>query len=211
MNLRLIIYINSLIAVALGMLMALPAIIDWQSTSTNHPHAFSSATLLILMIGGAVMLMSRRRGSAELSSRGALMLTVSLWLLLSLFAAIPFYLSGFSPMDSFFESVSGLTTTGSTIMTGLDQQPKSLLLWRALLQWIGGIGIIVTAIAILPMLKVGGMQLFQLESSDRSEKVMNRTQQIAWAVAALYLVLTVACLVAYRLTGMSFLTRFVTQ
>ena len=99
--------------------------------------------------------------------------------------------------------MSGLTTTGSTVITGLDYAPPGILLWRALLQWIGGIGIIVMAIAILPMLRVGGMQLFRMESSDQSDKAMPRAASVAGAIAIIYLVMTIVWSGAYWLAGMS--------
>jgi trk system potassium uptake protein TrkH len=122
---------------------------------------------------------------------------------------VPLYLSGHSSLagswtDAFFEAISGLTTTGATVMADLDAAPPGVLLWRALLQWAGGIGIIATAIAILPALGVGGMQLFRTESSDRSEKVMPRARQIAKAIALVYLGLTALCAAAYWTAGMSF-------
>lgn len=120
---------------------------------------------------------------------------------------MPLYLSGHGSLasswtDAFFEAMSGLTTTGATVMTGLDAAPPGVLLWRALLQWAGGIGIIATAIAILPALGVGGMQLFRTESSDRSEKVMPRAWQVAKAITLVYLSLTVLCAAAYWTAGM---------
>ncbi|MCL4133458.1 UNVERIFIED_CONTAM: hypothetical protein GTU68_014822 [Idotea baltica] len=105
--------------------------------------------------------------------------------------------------DASFESISGLTTTGSTVLTGLDDLPRGLLLWRAILQWIGGIGIIVTAIAILPTLRVGGMQLFQLESSDVSGKFLPRVTEIASQTGLIYLFLSALCAALYYANGMS--------
>ncbi len=99
--------------------------------------------------------------------------------------------------------MSGLTTTGSTVLVGLDTMAPSILLWRATIQWLGGIGIIGLAIVILPFLKIGGMQLFRLESSDRSENTMPRARSVAAAVGQIYLVLTVACFMAYWLLGMT--------
>ncbi len=99
--------------------------------------------------------------------------------------------------------MSGVTTTGSTVITGLDFAPPGILLWRALLQWLGGIGIIVMAVAVLPMLQVGGMQIFRMESSDRSEKVLPRAAQIASGIGTVYLALTMACAFFYWLYGMT--------
>jgi len=109
---------------------------------------------------------------------------------------------GLSLTDALFEAVSGITTTGSTVMTGLDDVNKGILLWRAILQWIGGVGIIVTAMAILPMLKIGGMQLFRMESSEMGEKILPKTGQLAAAIGGIYLVLTILCMIGYMMTGM---------
>ncbi|MCH7833192.1 MAG: TrkH family potassium uptake protein, partial [Proteobacteria bacterium] len=127
------------------------------------------------------------------------------WLTLTFFAALPFVYTqlGLSFTDAFFEAMSGITTTGSTVITGLDGLTTGILLWRSLLQWLGGIGIIVMAIAVLPILKVGGMQLFRMESSDQSEKALPRAAQVATAIGVIYLLLTVACAGAYWLAGMS--------
>ncbi|WP_281955028.1 TrkH family potassium uptake protein [Pseudophaeobacter arcticus] len=121
------------------------------------------------------------------------------------FAALPLLLApiGLNVTDSLFEAVSGITTTGSTVMTGLDDAPKGVLLWRAILQWIGGVGIIVTAMAILPMLNIGGMQLFRLESSDVSDKALPKAAQLAAAIGIIYLTLTILCMAGYMIAGMS--------
>jgi trk system potassium uptake protein TrkH len=118
---------------------------------------------------------------------------------------LPFVLSdiNFSISDSFFESMSGITTTGSTVVTNLDSSPKSILLWRAIMQWLGGVGIIVMAITVLPLLKVGGMQLFKIESSDKPEKILPRTSQVAFIIITTYLVLTFFCAFFYKILGMS--------
>jgi trk system potassium uptake protein TrkH len=127
---------------------------------------------------------------------------------LVLFAALPLYISDYAQLENnftnaFFESMSGLTTTGATVIVGLDRAPQGLLLWRAILQWLGGIGIIGVAIAVLPALGVGGMQLFRTESSDRSEKVMPRVREIATALTLIYLGLTAACGILYWFAGMT--------
>jgi trk system potassium uptake protein TrkH len=173
---------------------------DWQ--------AFAVAGSLGAAIG--VFLLYSTRGSlgANLDIRQAFLLTPLSWLSVSIIGAFPFYFTDFgivsgSPTNAFFESMSGLTTTGSTVVANLDEAPPGLLLWRALLQWMGGIGIIATAIAILPALGIGGMQLFRTESSDRSEKVMPRVRQIAIAIGSVYLGLTMLAAICYRLTDMT--------
>jgi len=127
------------------------------------------------------------------------------WLLVGLFSALPFLLAmdGVSVTDAVFEAVSGLTTTGSTVITHLETAPRSILLWRGITQWLGGIGIIVLAIAVLPFLRVGGMRLFQTESSDWSQKIMPRTRGVIQSIGMVYLGLTLAAMVSYWLAGMS--------
>ena len=143
-------------------------------------------------------MLTRCRLSGGLTLRQAFLLTPVAWTTIALFGALPLYISDYAQLrdhftNAFFESMSGLTTTGATVIVGLDDAPHGLLLWRALLQWLGGIGIIGVAIAILPALGVGGMQLFRTESSDRSEKVMPRVREIATGIVLIYVGLTVAC------------------
>ena len=170
----------------------------------GHASVFAiSATVTVMVAIGCILTTKGR--AFELDFRDAALLTATSWFVVPAFAALPFIAEpvGLSLIDAYFEMVSGLTTTGSTVMTGLDSLPASVLLWRSTVQWIGGIGIIGVAIVILPFLKIGGMQLFRLESSDRSEKAMPQVRGIASAVGQIYLVLTVACFITYWLLGMS--------
>ncbi|WP_438985165.1 TrkH family potassium uptake protein, partial [Aequoribacter sp.] len=139
------------------------------------------------------------------TTRQLYMITTSSWLSLSLFAALPFFWSdyGIGFIDAVFEAVSGITTTGSTVLVGLRDYPPSILLWRSLLQWLGGLGVIGMAIAILPFLRVGGMRLFQAESSDWSEKSLPRFQSIAKSLWVVYTALTLCAVLAYRAAGMN--------
>jgi trk system potassium uptake protein TrkH len=127
------------------------------------------------------------------------------WVVVGLFAALPLAFSELkmTVADAVFESVSGITTTGATVIVGLDVAPPGILLWRAILHWLGGIGFIVMAVAILPMLRVGGMQLVRTESSDLSEKILPRAAQVAAAIGLIYLGLTVVCAILYYLAGMT--------
>ncbi len=152
---------------------------------------------------GVAMVLTSRAPRFTLNIRQAFLLTAGSWLVLTAFAAIPFSFAeiALSYTDAFFEAMSGITTTGSTVIVGLDDTPSGILLWRALLQWLGGIGIIVMAVAILPMLQIGGMQLFHTESSDRSDKVMPRMTQIASGIGLTYLGLTIACAVLLIAVG----------
>ena len=135
--------------------------------------------------------------------REGFLLTTLSWVVVTAFAAVPFTGVGLSYTDAFFEAMSGLTTTGGSVMTGLNKLPHGILLWRALLQGIGGLGIVVMAIMILPYLRIGGLQLFQTENSDRSEKVLPRAVEIMKAIAKIYFVLMIACITLFMLFGMS--------
>lgn len=140
----------------------------------------------------------------HLNIRDMFLLTSLTWLIVSLFAAMPFTLyHGIGYTDAFFETMSGITTTGSTVLSGLDTMDHSILIWRSLLQWLGGIGFIVMAVAILPFLNVGGMRLFRTESSDWSDKAVPRTQNMAKHLFFIYILLTIVCCVAYHLAGMT--------
>ena len=121
------------------------------------------------------------------------------------FGSLPFLLStqNFTLSEAFFESMSGITTTGATIISDLDNSPKSILLWRAIMQWLGGIGIVVMAITILPLLKVGGMQLFKMEGPDSTEKILPRTIEVATIIISTYIVLTFICGLFYWIFGMT--------
>ena len=200
---RPIFLVLGLLLSTLAIVMLVPAAVD---ALTGNPdwQVFTVAAGVTLFIGVALSLTSRA-GGAQLNVRQAFIMTTLAWVVLTAFAALPFTFSQLklSYTDAFFEAMSGITTTGSTVITGLDFVPPGLLLWRALLQWLGGIGIIVMAIAILPLLRVGGMQLFRMESSDRSEKAMPRTAQVAAGIGVIYLSLTAILAAALWLAGMS--------
>lgn len=165
---------------------------------------FAASSLLTLFLGMALLLANANHPE-RLTIREAYLLTASAWLVLPIFGAIPFVFSGqgIGITDAVFESVSGLTTTGSTVLIGLEGLPPGLLLWRSMLQWSGGIGIIVMGVAILPLLRVGGMQLMKTESSDRSEKALPRAKEIATGIGAFYVFLTLVCALAYGAFGMT--------
>ena len=200
---RPVLFVVGILLITLSLAMALPAIAD---AVTGNPHwrVFLAASVFTLFIGTCLVLSNRMR-EPRLTVRQAFVLTTLSWVIVAAFAALPFAFSdlNLSYTDGYFEAMSGLTTTGSTVIVGLDDAPAGILLWRALLQWLGGIGIIVTAIAILPMLRVGGMQLFHTESSDSSEKVLPRAAQLAGAIGMVYLGLTISNGIAYWAAGMT--------
>lgn len=188
----------------LGAMMVIPAVADWWVGNYNWK-AFAVSALGTIFVGLLLTFSCRLSERMELTVRETFLLTAITWLSVSLFASIPFILSTATPSvtDSFFEAISGLTTTGSTVIQGLDFASHGVLLWRAILQWFGGIGIIVMAFTVMPLLKIGGMQLFRSEFSDRSEKVMPRVSQIAKGIVFTYIGLTSLCMLLLYLAGMS--------
>jgi len=189
--------------VILAAAMVAPLAVDYGARSTETP-AFLAATATTLFVGVALILACRAPRHA-LSLRTAFLMTAASWLVLSGFAALPFILGDYTDTvtDAVFEAVSALTTTGSTVLSGLDRAPPGLLLWRSLLQWVGGIGIIVMALVLLPFLRIGGMQLFRSESSDRSEKLLPTTAAFVTHIVAIYASLTLLLVVLLTLSGMS--------
>ncbi|WP_373086050.1 TrkH family potassium uptake protein [Sneathiella sp.] len=188
-----------------GLAMLIPATVDLFVSDIDW-QVFLVAAAVALFVGGGLFL-SNRGASLELGRRQAFILTTAAWIIIPAFAALPLAFSklDISYTDAFFECMSGITTTGSTILTGLDNAPPGILLWRALLQWLGGIGIVVMAIAILPLLRVGGMQLFRMESSDASsEKALPRLTQIVKAICYIYLMLSLICTLSLWMAGMTF-------
>ena len=203
MDFRPVLLLVGLLLATLALGMAVPAVVDLLAGNRDW-EVFALSAGLTLFVGVSLAL-ATRTGGARLNVRQAFVMTTLAWLALTTFAALPFAFSdlGLSFTDAFFEAMSGITTTGSTVITGLDTAPPGILMWRALLQWLGGIGIIVMAIAVMPMLRVGGMQLFRMESSDQSDKAMPRAAQIATAITAIYVVLTVICAGAFWIAGMT--------
>ncbi|MEH6405518.1 MAG: TrkH family potassium uptake protein [Sneathiella sp.] len=163
---------------------------------------FLKAFALILFVGMGLVLASRG-GQISFSHKQIFILTASIWISLTSAAALPFWMWGMTLADSVFEATSGITTTGATTLTGLDFLPHSILMWRAFLQWLGGIGIVVTAIAMLPFLGIGGMQLFRTESSESSEKELPSAAKLASTTLWVYVALTILCMTAYLFGGMT--------
>ena len=202
-DLRPILLVTGVLLATLGCAMMIPALYD---LTVGHAAwlIFAVSSLISLFFG--VFLAFANRGRTEsFSIKQAFLLTNVLGLSLTAFGALPFAWSGLniSYTDAFFESMSGITTTGATIFTELDKAPPGILLWRALLQWLGGLGIIVMAISLLPILQVGGMQLFRVEGFETDGKFMPRATQIAGSLSGLYLAITTICAVTYYLAGMS--------
>lgn len=187
----------------LSVTMLIPAITDIINQNDDWSN-FLLSSFLTAFVGVSLFLINQ--GDRDnLSIRQAFLLTTMSWLSLVTFAALPFMFSelNMNYTDAFFEAMSALTTTGATVLVGLDDMPPGILIWRAILQWLGGIGIIVMALAILPMLKIGGMQLFRTESSDKSDKILPKATQISSAIGTIYLSFTIICGFALFWAGMS--------
>ena len=171
---------------------------------SGHWAIFLECGIITVMTGGLLSLACANGVQQGLSIQQTFLLTTSVWIALPLFGALPFILgeTDASWVDAFFEAMSGLTTTGATVFTGLDDLPRGLLLWRAMLQWFGGIGIIVVAMVFLPELRIGGMQIFRLESFETMGKILPRATEIASRISVIYLFLTVVCGLVYIALGM---------
>ena len=189
-DLRPALFVIGILLTTIAVAMLAPFAMDLVN---GHPDwkIFAAAGTFTLFVGG-VLVLTNQAPIRKLSIQQAFILTAASWLSITMFAALPFVFSEvkLSYTDAFFEAMSGITTTGSTVMSGLDEAPKGILLWRALLQWLGGIGIIVMAIAVLPMLRVGGMQLFKVEAFETQEKALPRAGQIAAWITFVYIGLT---------------------
>lgn len=182
--------------------MLLPALADWVDGGPDSA-VFFICFIVTIFAGGTLMAAFRPREKISVTIHQAFVLTAATWTLMTVFAALPLSASSLhlSFADAFFEAMSGVTTTGSTVLVGLDKMPTGILLWRGLLNWFGGVGIIVMAVAILPFLRIGGMQLFRTESSDRSEKSLPRVSQISVAIIVFYLLLSAVSVVLLWLVG----------
>ena len=203
LDLRPVGYVIGLLVTILGGMMVFPLLLD-VFDGKGEWHVFLESAIFCLLCGGLLALSCANGVGRGLSIRQTFLLTTSVWLVLPLFGAIPLILgaSELSFTDAFFEAMSGLTTTGSTVISGLDELPRGLLLWRGILQWLGGIGIIVVAMVFLPELRVGGMQIFKSEAFDTMGKILPRAQEIAKQISVIYLVLTMVCALVYTVLGM---------
>jgi len=188
-----VLYVIGYLLSALSIILCIPAGVD-AFYGDNQWQSFTFASLISLFFG-IILILANKSDNFSITLKQAFLLTTLSWVFIAVFGSLPFIFSDLklSFTNALFESMSGITTTGSTILSGLDNLPHGILIWRSLLQWIGGIGIVVIAIAFLPILKVGGMQLFHTESSDSSEKVLPRAGQIAIIIGMIYLFLTIIC------------------
>jgi len=202
-NYKTVFFAIGILLIILGAFMLIPFVVEFIYDEGNS--AFLSSAALTAFIG-ILLVLTNLEENRKLNLQQAFLLTTLSWLSIAIFGSIPFIFSNLnlSLIDSFFESMSGITTTGSTIIINLESAPKSILIWRAILQWLGGIGVIVMAITILPLLNVGGMQLFKKDqTSGSSEKILPRTRRVTLIISIIYLILTLTCGGAYWFAGMN--------
>ena len=202
-NYKTVFFTLGLLQVILGFAMIIPVVA--QLIYQEFDSSFISSGI-ITVVFGVLFFLSNLDHDKKLNLTQAFLLTALSWLSIAIFGSLPFIFSNLnlSITDSFFESMSGITTTGSTIIQDLEIAPKSILLWRAILQWLGGIGIIVMAITLMPIMNVGGMQLFKISSNDTAEKILPKSKQISIRLIIIYSILTFICAFFYKLFGMNF-------
>ena len=203
LDLRPIVLVTGVLLSTLAAAMLLPAFAD--AMAGNPDWRVFMATAATTGLAGGGLFLSTRGRTGGLSTRQAMLMTVAVWLALVAFGALPYVWSGVvdSYTDAFFESMSGLTTTGATVIVGLDFAPPGILLWRAIQQWLGGLGIIVMAVSVLPMLQIGGMQVFRAEAFDTPEKILPRAREISGSMTRIFAGLTAVCALLYWLAGMT--------
>ncbi|MEJ6638824.1 MAG: TrkH family potassium uptake protein [Octadecabacter sp.] len=197
-------YVIGLLVAALGVTMFAPLLADFNAGNGHWPVFLESAVITIL-VGGLVALACQNGVSQGLSIRQTFLLTTLVWLALPLFGSLPFLLGDaeLNFTDAFFEAMSGLTTTGATVIVGIENLPEGLKLWRSIMQWLGGIGIIVVAMVFLPELRVGGMQIFQSEAFDTMGKILPRAAEISSRISVIYVAITLLCALSYSIAGLN--------
>jgi len=201
-NYKTVFFTLGILQIILGIFMLIPLVAQFLYSEVDS--SFFGASI-VTIIFGILFFLSNLDHDKKLNLQQAFLLTSLSWLSIAIFGSLPFVFSSteFSFTNAFFESMSGITTTGSTIISNLESMPKGILLWRALLQWLGGIGIIVMAITLMPIMNVGGMQLFKISNSDSSEKILPKSKEIALRLIYIYSGLTLLCAISYKILGMN--------
>ncbi|WP_022702796.1 TrkH family potassium uptake protein [Pseudorhodobacter ferrugineus] len=209
-DIRPVAYVIGRILIVLAILMLAPALVDFRDGLHNGFRIFEAA-LVTGFVGICVVLATQNALRGNLSVKQAYLLTTGIWVLVPVFGALPFWMGAphlrFS--DAYFEAVSGITTTGATVIFGLDELPAGMNLWRGMLNWLGGLGIAFIAMIFLPLMRVGGMQFFRTEGFETFGKELPRATDLAVELARVYVLLTVACIVSYGLIGMTALDAIV--
>jgi len=202
-NYKTVFFTLGVLQIILGLSMIVPILTQFIYNQID-PGFISSG--IVTIIFGVLFFLSNLDHDKKLNLPQAFLLTALSWLSIAIFGSLPFIFSNIelSFTDAFFESMSGITTTGSTIITNLNETPKAILLWRAMLQWLGGIGIIVMAITLMPIMNIGGMQLFVISTSSTPEKILPKSKEISIRLILIYSSLTIVCALFYKIFGMNF-------
>lgn len=202
LNFRPVLLVTGILLSILAAAMLIPAIFDF-FTGQNDWAGFLISAFITAFVGITIVLTNMGAFSTSFNIKQAFTATFISWLSVAFFASLPFYFAGhFAYVDSFFEAMSGFTTTGSTIIADIDKMPSGILLWRSVLQWVGGLSFILLTINMLPFLKIGGMQLFRTEAAEQSDKVLPRTLNIALALGGVYVMITVIYAISLCFAGM---------
>lgn len=202
-DIRPVAYVIGLLVAVLGATMLLPMLVDL-AEGRGEWHVFLQSSVLTMFSGGLIALASANGVRRDLSLQQVFLLTSGVWAVLPMFGAMPLMIGATNLrfVDAYFEAMSGMTTTGTTVISGLDDLPKGLLLWRGILQWLGGLGIVIVAMLFLPVMRVGGMQFFRSEGFDTLGKVLPRALDISRGLFEIYILLTMICALTYFVLGM---------
>ena len=202
-NYKTVFFTLGMLQIILGISMIVPILTQYFYNQLDSGFISSG---IVTIIFGVLFFLTNLDHDKKLNLPQAFLLTALSWLSIAIFGSLPFIFSDINLnfTDAFFESMSGITTTGSTIITNLNDTPKAILLWRAMLQWLGGIGIIVMAITLMPIMNIGGMQLFVISTSNTPEKILPKSKEISIRLILIYLSLTLICAFFYKIFGMNF-------
>ncbi len=202
-NYKTVFFTLGILQIILGLSMILPILAQFFYSQVDAGFIGSG---LVTIVFGVLFFLSNLDHDKSLNLPQAFLLTALSWLSIAIFGSLPFIFSniGLSFTDAFFESMSGITTTGSTIITNLNETPKAILLWRAMLQWLGGIGIILMAITLMPIMNIGGMQLLSVSSDSTTEKILPKSKEVSFRLLLIYSSLTIICALFYKIFGMGF-------
>jgi len=201
-NYKTVFFTLGILQIILGVFMTIPIIVQFVYGEFDSSFVIAS---IVTLVFGILFVLSNLDYDKKINLHQAFLLTSLSWITIAIFGALPLFFSKLDLRftDAFFESMSGITTTGSTIITNLENAPKSILLWRALLQWLGGIGIIVMAITLMPIMNVGGMLLFKVLNTESTNEVSPSTKEISLKLIFIYIILTLLCAFSYKFFGMN--------
>ena len=202
-NYKTVFFTLGILLIILGIAMIVPLAFQLIYKELDSTFVVSG---IITITFGVLFFLSNIDHLKSINTQQAFLLTALSWLSIAVFGSLPFFFSelNLSITDSFFESMSGITTTGATILSNIENSPKGILIWRAMLQWLGGIGVILMAITLMPIMNIGGMQLLKISYYDTSEKILPKSKQISLRLIMVYLFLTLFCAIFYKIFGMNF-------